>query len=211
LLNRVVDGEPAPAVNVRQQYARNGAEGLVFKSLKTGDTAWRTIDLDEETAEVLRAHLARVFQRRAWGDAYTSRCPRCGKLVEDRCPVHGLKAVDLDLVFCHPDGSPFDPDVITGRFERLTELCPGVLRIRFHDMRHTHATLLLENGETEKYVAERLGDTVEMVHEVYGHITPRMRSGAVQRLAALLADPVTGRDRSVAELDSSVVGEGDTQ
>jgi len=47
--------------------------------------------------------------------------------------------------------------------------------------------LLLENGETERYVAERPGDTVEMIHETYGHVTPKMRAGAVQRLAAVLS------------------------
>ena len=44
-----------------------------------------------------------------------------------------------------------------------------------------------ENGETEKYVAERLGDTVEMIHQTYGHVTPWMRAGAVRRLGALIA------------------------
>jgi integrase len=138
LLDRRMGGRPAPAINVRQQYARNGDEGLVIKSLKTGDTAWRTIDLDEETADILRAHLnAQEFQRRAWSAVYASKCPRCGKQVAERCPSCGLRAGDLDLVFCHPDGSPFDPDVITHRFERRAERCPGVVRIRFHDMRHT--------------------------------------------------------------------------
>jgi len=83
---------------------------------------------------------------------------------------------------------PLDPDVITGRFERRTEECPGVQRIRFHDQRHTHATLLLETGESLKYVAERLGDREDTVLETYGHVTARMRTGAVSRLAALL-DP----------------------
>jgi integrase len=86
-----------------------------------------------------------------------------------------------------------------------------VPRIRFHDMRHTHATLLLENGETEKYVAERLGDTVEMIHETYGHVTPKMRTAAVQRLADLLTAPPTVRDRSVTETDSAAAGKGGQQ
>lgn len=146
-LARVIDGQPAPAVNVRQQYARQDGV-LALRSLKTGSTAWRTIDLDDVTGAVLRAHVeAQAFRRRSWGPAYRS---------------------DLDLVFCHPDGSPYDPDVVTQRFERRTELCPGVIRIRFHDQRHTHATLLLEDGATERYVAERLGDTVEMIHETSG-------------------------------------------
>lgn len=165
-LGRVLNGKAAPALNVRQQYSRAGDEGLALRSLKTGDRAWRTIDLDEGTATVLRGHLdAQEFQRRSWGPAYASKCPRCGKQVEERCSACRLKATDLDLAFCHPDGSPFDPDVVTRRFERRAETCSGVVRIRFHDMRHTHATLLLEDGATERYVAERLGDTVEMIHE----------------------------------------------
>jgi integrase len=171
-LSRRVDGQPAPAIHVRQQYARSGRAGLRFRSLKTGDRAWRTIDLDAETAAVLKAHIeAQDRRRETWGESYRA---------------------DLDLVFCHPDGSPYDPDVATHRFERRTELCPGVIRIRFHDQRHTHATLLLENGETEKYVAERLGDTVEMVHETYGHVTPRMRAGAIRRLGQLIAGLPSG-------------------
>lgn len=144
--------------NVRQQYSRAGEEGLAFRSLKTGDRAWRTVDLDDGTAAALRGHLAvQEFQRRSWGPLYVSKCPRCGKQVEGRCATCRLQATDLDLMFCHADGSPFDPDVITHRFERRGELCAGVVRIRFHDMRHTHATLLLEDGATERYAAERLG------------------------------------------------------
>jgi integrase len=209
LLDRIVNGAPAPAIKVRQQWARDGAEGLCFRSLKTGDRAWRTIDIDQETAAALGRHLEiQEFRRRSWGPTYTSRCPRCGKQTEDRCPDHQMAPADLDLLFCHPDGSPFDPDVVTTRFERRAEECPGVIRIRFHDMRHSHATLLLEDGATEKYVAERLGDTVEMIHETYGHVTPKMRAAAVERLAARLTAPATARVRSVGDLDSTGGGEG---
>ncbi len=114
-------------------------------------------------------------------------------------------------MFCHADGSPFD-DVITHRFERRTEACSGVVRVRFHDMRHTHATLLLEDGATERYVAERLGDTVEMIHGTYGHVTPKMRIAAVERLAKRLRRPAVteaaaARDRSVTDHDSAAGGE----
>lgn len=139
---------------------------------------------------MLRAHLeVQEFQRRSWGTAYRS---------------------DLDLLFCHADGSPYDPAVVRHRFERRALACPSVVRIRFHDMRHTHATLLLENGETAGYVAERLGDTVEMIHQTYGHVTRKMRIGAVQRLAGLLAGPaaVTTRDRSVTDSDNEGIEKG---
>jgi integrase len=71
-----------------------------------------------------------------------------------------------------------------------------VLAIRFHDMRHTHATLLLEDGASLKYVAERLGDREDTVLKTYGHVTPKMRSHAVDRLASLV-DAGLARERPV--------------
>lgn len=204
VLDKVVNGSAAPALNVRQQYARNGEAGLTFRGLKTGTMAWRAVDLDPETAGALRAHVeAQDTQRAVWGDAYAGKCPRCGKPIADRCARCGRPAADLDLVFCHPEGTPYDPDGVTDRFERATDQCPGVLRIRFHDMRHTHATLLLENGATERYVAERLGDTVEMVHETYGHVTAKMRAGAVELLSTLVTGATKGRSGSTQISDES--------
>lgn len=124
----------------------------------------RTIDIDQATADALRAHLgAQAFQRRR--DDYRH---------------------DLDLVFAHPDGMAFDPDVVRRRFGRLVTECPDVQMIRLHDCRHTCATLLLEEGESEKAVAERLGDTVEMVNETYAHVTAKMRRRAASTMAGIL-------------------------
>ncbi len=100
--------------------------------------------------------------------------------------------IGLDLVFARPDGLPQDPDVVTSRFERRDVECPDVRRIRIHDQRHAHATLLLENGDSLKYVAERLGDREDTVLDPYGHVTARMRTGAISRLAALVDPPATG-------------------
>jgi hypothetical protein len=68
----------------------------------------------------------------------------------------------------------------------MREFCDfGVPADEVHDMRHTHATLLLEGGETIKYVAERLGDREDTVVETYAHVTPRMRSSAVSRVRGI--------------------------
>jgi integrase len=152
-------------LHVRQQWTKDGAHGRVFKGLKNDSVAWRTIGLDDETVSELRTHLERQGAERARLDGSYR---------------------DHDLVFCHPDGTPYDPDWTTTLFERLAVAAPGVLAIRFHDMRHTHATLLLESGESVVYVAERLGDTVETIVETYAHVTPKMRATAPARLAALV-------------------------
>ena len=190
-LDAIVDGEPRQRLHVRQQWTKDGDSGRCLLGLKTRTKAWRTIDVDVETAAVLRQHQeAQVFERHSWGPAYGRACTRCAKPADGRCATCGARATGLDLVFPRPDGLPQDPDVITGRFERRTLECPDVRRIRFHDQRHTHATLLLENGESLKYVAERLGDREDTVLETYGHVTSRMRTGAVLRLAALVDAPV---------------------
>ncbi len=48
-------------------------------------------------------------------------------------------------MFCHPDGKPIHPDTITSRFNRQVDRA-GVPRIRLHDVRHTYATIALDNG-----------------------------------------------------------------
>lgn len=143
-------------LNVRQQYARVGEHGLRIKGLKTDAKAWRTIDLDDVTAAALEAHIA------------------------------AQQVVSLDgLVFVDFNGAPLDVDSVTRRFERRAAAA-GVRVIPFHGCRHTHATLLLENGESLEYVAERLGDREDTVLEIYGHVTSKMRAAAPNRLSALI-------------------------
>ncbi|HEX4212751.1 MAG TPA: site-specific integrase, partial [Candidatus Dormibacteraeota bacterium] len=174
-------------LQVRQQWTRDGDAGRRFISLKTGTKAWRTIEVDDLTVAVLEAHLAsQQFERRARGDDCAS---------------------DLDLVFCKPDGRPYDPDETTRRFEARAEACAAVLRIRFHDMRHTHATLLLESGENVKYVAERLGDREDTVVETYAHVTPRMRSSAVSKIRGFFGAGTEVAEAGVARPRVDVVSE----
>lgn len=73
-----------------------------------------------------------------------------------------------------------------GSPRRTLPTAAGVRVIPLHGLRHTHATLLLENGESLKYVAERLGDREDTVLETYSHVTSKMRSDAVSRLASLI-------------------------
>ena len=61
-----------------------------------------------------------------------------------------------DYVFCHKDGTPIHPQVLSDAFKRLVGQS-GLPRIRLHDLRHTHATLLLKAGVHIKVVSERLG------------------------------------------------------
>jgi integrase len=189
-LDRVLSGQSAPALNVRQQYSRAGDEGLALRSLKTSDRAWRTIDLDEVRAAVLRRHLdVQEFQRRSWVRSTRASAHAAGGRSMGAAGPVGSRRPTWTWCSAIRMARPSITMSATHRFERRAQLCAGVVRIRFHDMRHTHATLLLEDGATERYVTERLGDTVEMIHETYGHVTPKMRIAAVERLAKRLRRP----------------------
>lgn len=92
-----------------------------------------------------------------------------------------------DAVFVAPDGNYLQPSNMRQRsFDKAIERA-GVPKIRFHDLRHTHATLLLAAGENVKVVSERLGhSTVKMTLEVYAHVLPGMQKQAADRMQKLL-------------------------
>jgi len=152
-------------LSVRQQYTRQG-KSLGFGPPKSANSI-RTIDLDPDTVDLLREQRERqLFERRKWGKAYRA---------------------DLNLVFCRPGGIPEDPNVIGRRFGRRVRDLASLPAIALHGLRHTHATLLLEEGVDVKTVSERLGhDSVQTTLELYGHVTPRMRANAATRFGSLL-------------------------
>jgi integrase len=65
----------------------------------------------------------------------------------------------------------------------LSRRIRGFPRVRFHDLRHTHATQLLASGVHPKVVQERLGhSTIAITMDIYSHVTPGMQSEAVAKL-----------------------------
>jgi len=63
-------------------------------------------------------------------------------------------------------------------------------RVRFHDLRHTHATILLSRGVHPKIVSERLGhSTVGITLDTYSHVLPGMQEKAAKEIDAALALP----------------------
>jgi integrase len=85
-----------------------------------------------------------------------------------------------DLVFA-VEGKPLRPNTITRAWQAGCQKA-GVKVIRFHDARHTHATLLLKQGVHPKIVQERLGhSTIAMTLDIYSHVIPGMQKGAAQK------------------------------
>lgn len=63
----------------------------------------------------------------------------------------------------------------------------GIKRIRIHDIRHSHVSLLIDMGFSAHLVAERIGDSVEMVNKIYGHLYPNRHAEVADRLQKLVS------------------------
>ena len=103
------------------------------------------------------------------------------------------------LVFTRPDGQPLHPHTVSqafGRAQRHLE----VTAIRFHDLRHTHASLLLRDRVPIKVVSERLGHSnPAFTMTTYQHVIPGMQEDAAATFGQLLADYSTeSTERPVA-------------
>ncbi|MCZ6860017.1 MAG: site-specific integrase [Alphaproteobacteria bacterium] len=85
-----------------------------------------------------------------------------------------------------PDGSPWPPDSLSTAFAGLIRRS-DLPRIRFHDLRHSHATQLLRHGIHPKVVSERLGHSkVGITLDTYSHVLPGMQEEAAQKIDASL-------------------------
>ena len=95
--------------------------------------------------------------------------------------------VDQDFVFTKENGGPLQINNFAQRsFAKLIDEA-GVKKIRFHDLRHTCATLLLSQEVNPKIVQERLGHSdISMTLNRYSHITPTMQDKAAQLLGDVM-------------------------
>jgi integrase len=92
--------------------------------------------------------------------------------------MEGDRATNSDLVFSKPDGTPLLPNSVTHAFIKIVRGA-GLRGIRFHDLRHTHASLMLKQGVHPKIVSERLGHaTIGITLDTYSHVTPGLQEAA---------------------------------
>ncbi len=91
-----------------------------------------------------------------------------------------------DSMFTNTGGKPLHPESISQLFGRIVARS-GLPHIRFHDLRHTHASLLVAAGTPVKVVSERLGHAhPSFTIHTYQHLLPGMSAEAAHRFAALI-------------------------
>ncbi|MFZ0150706.1 MAG: site-specific integrase, partial [Xanthobacteraceae bacterium] len=109
----------------------------------------------------------------------------------------GIRQSGETLVCARADGLPLQPQSLTHQFTRLICRVKELPRVRFHDLRHSHATQLLLAGVHPKIAQERLGHaTITTTLDLYSHVTETMQSDAAERLDAILR-PAINRSASL--------------
>ena len=111
------------------------------------------------------------------------------------------KAFTLDsLVFGSPEGKPFDPGVLSHTFNKLVRKA-GLSNVRFHDLRHTFASLMLLRGAKPKVISEALGhSSVAFTMDTYSHIIEGMQEDAMALLDEVLPAGKNGFHKNNADL-----------
>ena len=160
---------------------------------------WEDVDLDAERISIMRTllkagpnpELGPPKNGRSRAVAISSQMSillKKHKLEQNKLKLSlGGAYTDKDFVFAKDSGDPIQINNFGQRsFADLIRQA-GVRKIRFHDLRHTCATLLLENGTNPKIVQERLGHTdISMTLNRYSHVTPTMQKSAAQLLGNAL-------------------------
>jgi integrase len=155
----------AGTLAVRRALQWQRGIGLAFTEPKTARSR-RKIHLSRTALAALRGHKDRqAFERHAAGAAWNG---------------HGL-------VFCDAIGEPLSPTNETKRFQRAVATA-GLPVIRFHDLRHTAATILLTRGVLVKLVSEMLGhSSIVLTLDTYSHVIPAMHADAAAAMDAVFS------------------------
>jgi len=148
--------------------------------------AWRNVDLDTARLTVSQ-QVVSVDYKLSVDDLKTANSRRTIDLDDHTVAVlrrHRGERSDDGFVFSKDDGSPVHPDLISQTFERTVARL-DVPRIRLHDLRHTHATILLQQNIHPKIVSERLGhSSIAFTMTVYQHVMPGMQAEAAATFGA---------------------------
>lgn len=149
------------------ESAEQTKEGVRYKEPKSGCA--RTVSLSTTLLAELKAHRARQ--------------------AEEQLRL-GLRPDGDSFVVAQVDGSPIQPRSLTHEWMRLIQKT-ALPRIRFHDLRHTHASQMLAAGVHPKVASERLGhSTIGITLDLYSHVMPGMQADAAEQVDAAIRSAV---------------------
>ncbi len=149
-------------VEVQRSYSRGR-----IATPKSGET--RRVDMSQQLTETLGA----AQEVRELEEAATTQ----------EAGQSSSKVKPVPWVFADEQGNMFHHNYLRNLFHRLLKAA-GLRRVRFHDLRHTFASLLLQQGESPVYVKEQMGhSSIQVTVDLYGYLIPGGNKQAVDRLA----------------------------
>ena len=159
-------------IHVRQALIRVN-NTYTISSLKT-ESSYRSLPISDILLDKLEAHQKRQkVNKLKYGEAYFKN-------------IFNNKG--YDLVFTWENGRFIIPSNFLQRLKRMLDYCDITKNIRWHDLRHTNATLLLEGGANMKTVQERLGHSLmQTTSDTYAHVTEKMNREATSIITNMLA------------------------
>jgi len=118
---------------------------------------------------------------------------------ETQRAILGIPLKNDDLIFSDLEGKPLLPDTVSHVWAKLVKRA-GLEGIRFHDARHTHASLMLKQGAHPKVVQERLGHaTISTTLDLYSHVAPGLQEAAAARFDEAFTARYNGSEKEIAE------------
>ncbi|MGD8457030.1 MAG: site-specific integrase [Anaerolineales bacterium] len=158
-----LDGEHM-TIQVKRQVLHHQGGGYSFTKPKS-KSGIRTIILGKQAVEILKNHRELLWN------------------IQTR---KGADWIDLDLIFPSQIGSPVTPSNLRRAFRRLLK-ASGLPHIRFHDLRHTAASLMLNHGIPVLIASKRLGHSKPSITmDVYGHLIPSKQEEAANLMDELM-------------------------
>lgn len=155
------------------ESAEQTKDGIRYKEPKSGRA--RTVALSSTVVAELKAHRARQ--------------------AEEQLRL-GLRPDGESFVVAQIDGSPLQPRSLTHEWVRLIEKTE-LPRIRFHDLRHTHASQMLAAGVHPKVASERLGhSSIGITLDLYSHVMPGMQADAAEQVDAALQAAISASQKT---------------
>lgn len=164
--------------------------GLKWEDVDFGRAAVQVRRSLEQTTSKLKEPKTARGRRVVTAPEFVLLALKAHKKEQDRAKeLIGKGYHDQGLICCLPDGSPVDKHH-TECFVTLLKHLGLPQEVTFHGLRHTHSTLLLQDGENPRVVSERLGHSdIRVTLQVYGHVMPGVPAQTAAHVEALFGRP----------------------